>query len=89
MEVEGMVANSPGDCAFVGGCRCLQWPREDDNRLIEMSATVSSNAYIIEEDHTYIRSYLVSLALDTEVHDVISANSAVINDNVPCPERYS
>jgi hypothetical protein len=24
----------------------------------------------------------------TEVHDVITANSTVINDNIPCPESY-
>lgn len=31
---------------------------------------------------------LVCLALDAEVHDVVTANGTVINDNVPCPESY-
>lgn len=30
---------------------------------------------------------LVCLALDTEIHDVVSANGAVVDDNVPGPER--
>lgn len=32
---------------------------------------------------------LVSLALDTEVHDVVTADSAVVNNYVPGPESYS
>ena len=32
---------------------------------------------------------LVGLALDAEVHDVITADSAVVDDDVPCPESYS
>ena len=32
---------------------------------------------------------LVSLALDAEVHDVVAADGAVVDDNVPRPERYS
>jgi hypothetical protein len=31
---------------------------------------------------------LVRLALDTEVHDVVSADGAVVDDNVPGPESY-
>lgn len=31
---------------------------------------------------------LVRLALDTEVHDVISANGTIIDDNIPCPKSY-
>lgn len=30
---------------------------------------------------------LIRLALDTEIHDVVSANGTVINDNIPSPER--
>ena len=32
---------------------------------------------------------LVGLALDAEVHDVITADGAVVDDNVPSPESYS
>lgn len=32
---------------------------------------------------------LVGLALDAEVHDVISANCTVVDDNVPSPESHS
>jgi hypothetical protein len=31
---------------------------------------------------------LVRLALDAEVHDVVTANGAVVDDNVPRPESY-
>jgi hypothetical protein len=31
---------------------------------------------------------LVGLALDAEVHDVVTANGAVVDDNVPRPESY-
>lgn len=31
---------------------------------------------------------LVGLALDAEVHDVVSANGAVVDDNVPRPKSY-
>jgi hypothetical protein len=31
---------------------------------------------------------LVGLALDAEVHDVVTANGAVVDDDVPSPERY-
>ena len=29
---------------------------------------------------------LVGLALNTEVHDVVATDGAVVDDNVPCPE---
>lgn len=29
---------------------------------------------------------LVGLALDAEVHDVVTANGAVVDDDIPCPE---
>jgi hypothetical protein len=32
---------------------------------------------------------LVGLALDAEVHDVVTADGAVVDDNVPSPESYS
>lgn len=53
MEVESMVADTPGYCTLFAGSGCL-----------------------------------VGLAFDAEVHDVITANSTVINDNIPCPESY-
>jgi hypothetical protein len=31
---------------------------------------------------------LVCLALDAEVHNVVAANGAVVDDNVPRPESY-
>lgn len=31
---------------------------------------------------------LVGLALDTEVHDVVTANGAVVDDDVPAPKGY-
>jgi hypothetical protein len=31
---------------------------------------------------------LVSLALDAEVHDVVTADGAVVDDDVPGPESY-
>jgi hypothetical protein len=31
---------------------------------------------------------LVRLALDAEVHDVVTANGAVVDNNVPRPESY-
>jgi len=33
------------------------------------------------------RAGLIRLALDTQVHDMIPANSAVVHHNIPCPER--
>ena len=52
MEVEGVVADTPGDGALLcGGGR------------------------------------LVGLALDAQVHDVVTADGAVVDDDVPCPER--
>jgi hypothetical protein len=32
---------------------------------------------------------LVGLALDAEIHDVVTADGAVVDDNVPGPESYS
>jgi len=32
---------------------------------------------------------LVGLTLDTQVHDVVSADGAVIHNNIPCPKRNS
>ena len=32
---------------------------------------------------------LVGLALDTEVHNVVTANGAVVDNDVPSPESYS
>ena len=31
---------------------------------------------------------LVGLALDAQIHDVVTADGAVVNDNVPSPESY-
>lgn len=31
---------------------------------------------------------LVGLALDAEVHDVVTANCAIVDDNIPAPEGY-
>ena len=51
MEVECVVAHTPGDCAvFIGG--------------------------------------LVRLAFDAGVHDVVSADGAVVNVNIPGPQCY-
>lgn len=35
------------------------------------------------------RRRLVRLAFDAEVHDVVAANGAVVDDDIPCPESYS
>jgi len=51
VEVERVVADTPGDCAFF---RCGR--------------------------------SLVSLAVDAKVHDVVAANGAVVDDDVPRPE---
>jgi len=32
-------------------------------------------------------SHLVGLTINAEVHDVVSANGTVVNDDIPCPER--
>jgi hypothetical protein len=32
---------------------------------------------------------LVGLALDAEVHDVVTADGAVVDDDIPSPESYS
>ena len=31
---------------------------------------------------------LVCLALDAEIHDVVTADGAVVDDDVPCPQRH-
>ncbi len=31
---------------------------------------------------------LIRLALDAQVHDVVTANGAVVDDNIPGPESY-
>jgi hypothetical protein len=49
--MESMIANAPGDCAFLARGRRL-----------------------------------IGLALDTEIHDVVSADGAVVYNNVPGPE---
>lgn len=35
------------------------------------------------------RRDLVSLAINAKIHDMISANGAVVHDDVPCPKSYS
>ena len=37
---------------------------------------------------TFFRSHgsLISLAFDAQIHNVVSANGAVVNDNVPSPQ---
>jgi len=53
MEMECMVANTPGDCALFGRRGCL-----------------------------------VSLAFYAKVHDMIAADGAVIDNNIPSPQCY-
>jgi len=31
---------------------------------------------------------LVGLAIDAEVHDVVTADGTVVDNDVPCPQRY-
>eukprot|EP00389_Voromonas_pontica_P000734 GDKH01001092.1.p3 GENE.GDKH01001092.1~~GDKH01001092.1.p3 ORF type:complete len:83 (+),score=8.88 GDKH01001092.1:311-559(+) len=51
MEMERMIAHSPGNSAFLGSLGTL-----------------------------------VRLALDAQVHNVVTANGAVVHDNVPTPK---
>jgi len=52
--MEGMIADTPGNCT-----------------LLVRGGT------------------LVGLAFDTEVHDMVSADSTVVNDNIPGPQSNS
>lgn len=53
MEMERMVAHTPGYCTFLAGGRCL-----------------------------------IRLALDAQVHNMISTNGAIVHHDVPSPQGY-
>jgi len=60
---------------------CLQ-PSLNTVEMEGMVADAPSNSAFLARSGCLIR-----LALNTEIHDVVSANGTVINDNIPSPER--
>lgn len=69
------VADSPSDCAFFARGRSL--------------VRLALDAYRSKNQRSVLDRTLPTARAHTQIHDVVSANGTVVNDDIPCPKSHS